>query len=141
MTQRPVILICDDDATTREFIATILRHEQFEVIATDNGTDAVTLARQHRPDLVLLDFMIPQPLGGLDTLSELADHNIAPVAMLTSLDDDRDRDAASRRGAIAFLNKAETLRNLGDHVREVLACCARRDAARPEQPPEIPHAD
>ena len=140
MTQQPTILICDDDATTREFIATILRHEQFEVIATDNGTDAVTLAKQHRPDLVLLDFMIPEP-GGLDTLSELADHSIAPVAMLTSLDDDRDRDAASRRGAIAFLNKAETLRNLGDHVREVLDRCARRDAARTEPPPQAPDAD
>ncbi len=127
MTQRPVILICDDDATTREFIATILRHEQFDVIVTDNGTDAVTLAAKQRPALVLLDFMIPGPLNGLDTLSELADRDIAPVAMLTSLDDDRDRDAAARRGAIAFLNKAETLDALGDQIREILLTARRRN--------------
>jgi DNA-binding response OmpR family regulator len=127
VTQRPVILICDDDATTREFIATILRHEQFDVIVTDNGTDAVTLAAKHRPALVLLDFMIPGPLNGLDTLSELADRDIAPVAMLTSLDDDRDRDAAARRGAIAFLNKAETLDALCDQIREILLTARRRN--------------
>ena len=126
VTRRLVILICDDDAMMRELIATTLRHEQFEVIVTDNGADAVTLAAQHRPDLVLMDFVMPGSLAGLDALEELAERDIAPVAMLTALDDDRDRDRAARRGAIAFLNKAESMEGLGARVRKVLADQAGR---------------
>jgi DNA-binding response OmpR family regulator len=130
VTNRPLILICDDDAMMRELIATTLRHEEFDVLVAASGPDAVALASQHRPDLVLMDFVMPGPFGGLETLGELADRNIAPVAMLTALDDDRDRDRAARRGAIAFLNKAESMEGLGDRVRKVLADCARRDNAR-----------
>ena len=130
MTQLPLILICDDDHVTRELIATILRDEHFDVIVAENGTDAVKLAAERRPDLVLLDFLMPDQLSGLDTLGELAERHLAPVAMLSTLDDYRDRIEASRRGAIAFLNKSDSLERLGDQVRTVLADCARRDAAQ-----------
>jgi DNA-binding response OmpR family regulator len=128
--QAPLILICDDDAVARELIATTLRSEQFEVIVADNGADAVRLAAVHRPDLVLLDFLMPGQLSGLDTLRDLADRGLAPVAMLSTLDDYRDRITASRRGAIAFLNKADDLEGLGAQVRKVLADCARRAIPR-----------
>jgi len=129
VTERPLILICDDDNAMRKVIAKVLQHEQFDVIDCDNGADAVALTTKHRPDLVLLDIVMPGQLGGLDTLRELADRRLAPVAMLTALHDERDRSAAARLEAIAFLNKAEVADRLGEHVRGVLADCARRGGA------------
>jgi len=101
------VLLVDDEPVIRELVQAILEGDGVEVHCVENGARAVAEARSLRPDLVLLDIVMPE-LDGLSVLRLLrADAHLAhtPVHMLTSRVRAEDRAAAEAAGADGYIEK------------------------------------
>lgn len=101
------ILIVDDNAATREILEAFLEETSHEVESVDSGEKALEIAAKRRPDLVLLDVMMPVMDGFQTTrlLKELAGEEFLPIILATALDDRESRVTALRMGADGFLTK------------------------------------
>ncbi|UXH76764.1 response regulator [Roseateles amylovorans] len=101
------IIAIDDQPDIRKLIRMTLEFKDFQVIEADSGEAGLALVRQHRPDLILLDVMMP----GLDgfavsnTLAADPELRRIPVVMLTALDRPKDVEAGLHTGARAYLTK------------------------------------
>lgn len=101
------VLVCDDEEVLRALIRATLDGGVHEVVEARNGDEALEQARRVRPDLIVLDMMMPGR-SGLDVLAEIRnDPALAgtPVLMLTARTQATDREAAARAGADRFLPK------------------------------------
>lgn len=106
MTGRHVLLI-EDEANIAEAIRFILSRDGWLVDLHGNGADALSRLRSARPDVVILDLMLPGR-SGLEILADMrADPDLkdVPVLMLTARGQERDREAASKAGATRFIAK------------------------------------
>jgi len=102
------ILIIEDQADIRRLIRWTLEFEGYEIHEASNGQAGLEQARAVRPELIMLDVMMPGGLDGFHVCAQLkADPALAsiPVVMLTARSQQRDRDASDRAGANAFLAK------------------------------------
>lgn len=102
------ILIVDDHVDIRRLVRMTLEFESYEIFEAEDGATALLLAEAVRPDLVLLDVMMPGDLDGLAVCAQIkADADLAGVrvVMLTARAQATDRDAALAAGADAFLAK------------------------------------
>jgi CheY-like chemotaxis protein len=79
----PLILIADDHPIAREPLARLLKHEGYETACAANGLEALDMMRERRPDLILLDMMMPK-MGGLAFLRALREHPAAAAGAPTS---------------------------------------------------------
>lgn len=111
------ILIVDEQPVTRQALRQIVESEGLEVIAeADNGMDALQQARQHRPDLMILELSIPR-LGGLEVLQRMAvQQSPVRVLVLTSQDSEYFAGRCLSAGASGFVSKHQD----GEVVREAL---------------------
>lgn len=119
-TPPPTLLVCDDEDVLRSLIRATLAG--YTVIEARDGDEALAHARQLRPDLILLDMMMPGR-SGLDVLAELRrDPNLAgtPVVMLTARTQVADREAAEATGANRYLGKPFSPLQLIAVVEELL---------------------
>jgi two-component system NarL family response regulator len=115
------VLIADDHAIVREGLAALIaRRQDMEVVAeAENGESAVELARQHRPDVILMDLRMPR-LGGVEALAAIrAEQPGARVIVLTTFDGDEDIYRALQAGAQAYLLKDTPRDELLDAIRAV----------------------
>lgn len=106
------VLIAEDEALIRLDLAEMLREEGYDVVGeAGDGQEAVELAEQLRPDLVIMDIKMPRR-DGLDAATEIASKRIAPIVMLTAFSQrdlvERARDA----GAMAYLVKPFSINDL-----------------------------
>ncbi|MDP0488465.1 MAG: response regulator transcription factor [Fusobacterium sp. JB019] len=84
------ILIVEDDLKLRRIIKDFLLNEKFNILETDNGEDALDLYFSKKPNLIILDLMIPK-LNGFEVLKEIRTHNKdIPIIMLTARGDEDD---------------------------------------------------
>ena len=116
------ILIVDDERRNRQLLEVMLGAEGFTCIAATTGEDALAMARRDRPDLVLLDVMMPG-LDGYQVAAQLkADAATAhiPIIMLTALTDRNSRTHGLAAGAEAFLAKPVNQAELRAGVRAAL---------------------
>lgn len=118
------ILLAEDDRFLRKAASTALRQKGYEVLSASDGQEALRLAREQAPDLILLDLIMPK-VQGFEVLRRLkadpATRSI-PVIVLTNLGQDADRDAALSDGAREYLIKAElSLDALAAAVNRALA--------------------
>lgn len=116
------LLVCDDELVLRSLIRAALEPEGFAVVEASDGDEALDLARRERPDLVVLDLMMPGR-SGLEVLAELRrDPELAatPVLMLSARTQTADREAAAAAGADRFLSKPFSPRELTVVVTEML---------------------
>ena len=114
------ILIVEDDPVLREFLCTALADE-FDVAAAVTGEEAIELARQRRPDVMLLDVMLPG-MSGLDIVRQLrADQELRdlPVLVMTAFSD-IDPSEAEAAGADRFLSKPFDLLELTETLKELI---------------------
>jgi DNA-binding response OmpR family regulator len=118
----PKVLVCDDEAVMRALIRATLEAD-FEIVEVTSGDATLERTRAERPDLIVLDMMMPGT-SGLDVLSELrGDSDLAsiPVLMLTARTQSSDRDAALRAGADRFLAKPFSPIELAGIVGELVS--------------------
>lgn len=111
MEEGKVILLVDDDLTLREMYEERLKAEGFDIIQASNGDEALRKAKESKPNIVLLDIMMPK-VNGFDVLKELkADPELkdVPVIVLTALIQDVDRVQGKKLGAADYIVKSETM--------------------------------
>lgn len=118
------ILVVEDEAPIAEAVAARLRSEGYEVLVVGDGPAGVAEARRWRPDLVLLDLMLPG-LDGLEVCREIQRDRRVPVMMLTARDDETDLVVGLAVGADDYLTKPFSMREL---VARVHALFRRLDA-------------
>jgi CheY-like chemotaxis protein len=119
---RPTILVCDDEPVLRMLVRATLDQGNYTVVEASDGDDALARTRSERPDLILLDMMMPGRSGS-DVLRELrSDPATAatPVIMLTARAQASDREAMSLAGADHYLTKPFSPVGLASLVKEVL---------------------
>jgi CheY-like chemotaxis protein len=126
------VLIADDEAEVVQLVRMILEWEGYKVIAAADGLEALERAATDKPDLILLDVLMPK-MSGLTVLEHLAKSETAPVPviMLSVVTTHPEVRAALQRGAVAYLSKPFELKELTRLVGQVLAMdAANRDALR-----------
>ena len=126
------VLVVDDDPTVSDVVRRYLERAEYEVTLAADGQGALDAVRASRPDLVVLDLMLPG-IDGLEVCRRLRrdDPNL-PVVMLTALGDEADRVVGLSLGADDYVTKPFSPRELVARVRTVL----RRGAAANERPEE-----
>jgi DNA-binding response OmpR family regulator len=113
------ILLVEDDDTLRKTLAYNLTKEDYEVIETGDGAEALTLAREHEPDLIVLDVMLPT-LDGLSVCRILRNESEVPIVMLTARGSEVDRIVGLEIGADDYIVKPFSLGEFLARVRAVL---------------------
>ena len=101
------VLVVDDLLPNVKLLEAKLRAEYFEVVTATSGEEAIQVAREHQPDIVLLDVMMPG-MDGFETCEALKEEPSTchiPVVMVTALDQQADRLAGLNAGADDFLTK------------------------------------
>jgi two-component system, OmpR family, alkaline phosphatase synthesis response regulator PhoP len=113
------VLVVDDDVKTVELVKLYLNRDGYRVITAYNGNDALQMARDTHPDLIVLDLMLPG-MSGLDVCRTLRTESEVPIIMLTALTTDDDRLAGLNLGADDYVTKPFSPRELAARVRAVL---------------------
>jgi len=113
------ILVVDDAESLRTMLRTYLTQEGFRVVAAANGREALFVARQERPDLIVLDLMMPE-LGGYDFINAYRREGEAPIIILTAKLEESDKVLGLELGADDYLTKPFSLRELTARIRAVL---------------------
>ena len=118
---RPIrVLVVDDEQTLSELVGLALRYEGWEVRTAVDGMSAIAAARDFRPDLVVLDVMLPD-IDGLEVLRRLrADIERMPVLFLTARDDVSDRIAGLTAGGDDYVTKPFSIEELVLRLRALL---------------------
>ena len=114
------VLVVDDEPNITDLVATTLRYEGFDVEVAGTGTDALRIAATFRPDLLVLDVMLPDR-DGFELLKRLrADGTHVPVVFLTARDSTEDKVKGLTVGGDDYVTKPFSLEELVARVRAVL---------------------
>lgn len=122
------VLVVDDEPTVTEVVERYLLREGYEVAIAGDGAEALRLARDWNPDLVLLDLMLPM-VDGLEVCRRLHKDTQIPIIMLTGRGEETDRVVGLEMGADDYVVKPFSPRELMARVKSVL----RRVVADPSQ--------
>lgn len=117
---KPMILLVDDEESILSTLEMFLKLSGFQVVTASNGAEALEKVRQYKPDLVVLDVLMPQ-LDGRETLRHLRQRgNWTPVILLTQVTGTAQRIMAIEEGADDYLNKPFDPQELAVRIRAVL---------------------
>jgi two-component system alkaline phosphatase synthesis response regulator PhoP len=113
------VMVVDDDAKTVELVRLYLDRDGYQVLAAYNGLEALRLARDSCPDLIVLDLMLPD-IDGLEVCRTLRRESGVPIIMLTARTTDQDKLAGLDLGADDYVTKPFSPKELLARVRAVL---------------------
>jgi two-component system alkaline phosphatase synthesis response regulator PhoP len=119
------ILVADDKANIRNLVREYLEAEGFRVVIAANGREALYAARQEKPDLILLDIMMPE-MSGYDFLKTYRAERETPIILLTAKLDETDKVLGLELGADDYVTKPFGMKELVARIHAVL-----RRAGRP----------
>jgi DNA-binding response OmpR family regulator len=128
------ILVVDDETTLRETLVDALEAEGFRVVSAADGRAALTVFRAERPDLVLLDLMLPE-LSGIEVCRIIRAESGVPIVMLTAKDSELDKVVGLELGADDYVTKPFSLRELSARIRALFRRSEQAVAA--ENPPAV----
>jgi len=116
------ILVVDDEHDILELLEYNLKKLGFEVFMADNGADGIKLAREHKPDLILLDIMMPK-MDGHEVCARIKEDSAlknTPVIFLTAREDEKTEIRSLDEGADDFLTKPISISKLISRIKAVL---------------------
>jgi response regulator NasT len=119
------ILVVDDDRLVLATVTHGLSQAGYEVIDADNGDDAILLAREHKPDLALLDIRM-EGKSGFDVAAYLREHSQTPFMFLSAFSDDQTVEQVKALGAVAYLVKPLDIGQIVPTVEAAFATVAKR---------------
>lgn len=119
MTAQPLVLAVDDEAGILRLIKIELGEQGFRVVTASDGDEALRLAEEQRPDIVLLDVIMPE-MTGLEVMRRLREQSNAPVILVTAKDSDKDKVGGLEQGADDYIVKPFSPDELGARIRAVL---------------------
>jgi len=125
------VLVVDDEDIVREVVCTYLEREGYSTCQASAGRAAMALIESERPDLIVLDVMLPE-IDGFSILSQLRKHADIPVILLTARTEETDRVLGLELGADDYVVKPFSPRELAARVRSVL-----RRSTRAEPIPDV----
>ena len=132
------LLIVEDEPNILELLAASLRFAGFEVYTRPDGPDAVTAVQRHRPDLIVLDVMLPD-LDGFEVVRRLRGGGVhMPVVFLTARDATEDKIRGLTLGGDDYVTKPFSLEEVVARIHAVLR---RTSGDRPTPPPRLTFAD
>ena len=129
MAVRRSVLVVDDEPTVRETLAETLEQDGLRVITAADGREALEKFRLEKPDLILLDLMLPE-LSGMEVCRIIRRESAVPILMLTARDSEIDKVVGLELGADDYVTKPFSLRELQARVRALLR---RTEAQAPAQ--------
>jgi two-component system, OmpR family, KDP operon response regulator KdpE len=127
------ILIVDDEPRIRDFVSMNLELEHYRVIEANNGLEALEQLRDHLPDLIVMDVMMPE-MDGFETLRHIREVSNIPVIMLTVRQNDQDKIHGLDLGADDYIAKPF---NPGELLSRIRALLRRSFIATPARKSEI----
>jgi two-component system, OmpR family, alkaline phosphatase synthesis response regulator PhoP len=113
------VLIVDDDAKTVDLVQLYLKRDGYKVITAYNGVDALKVFHDAKPDLIVLDLMIPG-INGIEVCKKIREESEVPIIMLTAKTTEEDRLLGLEIGADDYVTKPFSPRELAARVRAVL---------------------
>jgi two-component system KDP operon response regulator KdpE len=119
MTAEPLILAVDDEIGILRLIKLELSSQGFRVVTASGGEEALRLAEQQRPDIAVLDIVMPD-MSGLEVMRKLRERTSIPIILLTAKDNDADKVRGLELGADDYLVKPFNPEELSARVRAVL---------------------
>ena len=119
MTSEPLVLAVDDEAGILRLIKLELAEEGFRVLTAGGGDEAMRLLEEQRPDIVLLDIIMPD-MTGLEVMRRIREQSNAPVILLTAKDGDKDKVRGLELGADDYIVKPFSPEELAARIRAVL---------------------
>ena len=125
------ILLVDDEPTLRETVAEALGSDGYRVVTAADGREALARFREARPDLVILDLMLPE-LSGIEICRIMRAESGVPILMLTAKDSELDKVVGLEVGADDYVTKPFSLRELTARIRALLRRADRRGAVEEE---------
>jgi len=125
------ILVVDDKANVRTLVRDYLSEQGFHVVVADNGQNALYTARREKPDLILLDIMMPE-MDGFEFIRAFRKESETPVILLTARLEESDKVVGLELGADDYVTKPFSMRELLARIRTVL-----RRAGRTPEPGQV----
>jgi CheY-like chemotaxis protein len=107
-TEKHTILVVEDEALLRKAVSVSLRDAGYEILQAEHGEDAIAQVRTRRPELVLLDLIMPR-MNGFEVLSQLRSDpstSRVPVIVMSNLNQTEDVERAEALGAVGYLVKS-----------------------------------
>ena len=117
------ILIVDDQEEVRDLVEITLRSEDFQIFQAENGNDAIKVAKVEKPDLIIMDIMMPGGMDGIETTRILKnDPNTkgCRVVMLTAMGQEADKETGFDAGADDYFVKPFSPLELINKVEEII---------------------
>src|SRR5262249_17716737 len=97
-TAMPLVLLVEDDRRMRKYLSTTLADQRLRVVDAQTGAEALMQASGHNPDLVILDFVLPD-MDGIQVTTKLREWTAAPILILSARDEESEKVSALDAGA------------------------------------------
>lgn len=130
------VMVVDDKRSLRQLVKSYLEQEGYRVVEAGDGREALFVARHEKPDLIILDLMMPE-MDGFDFIRVYGKEAETPVIMLTAKIEENDRVLGLEMGADDYVTKPFSMRELSARVKAVL----RRTAKTPSEAEILRAAD
>ncbi|MCI0710893.1 MAG: response regulator transcription factor [Chloroflexi bacterium] len=113
------ILVVDDKISAQRLVSEYLTEQGYDVVTADNGRDALFVVRQERPDLILLDIMMPE-MDGYEFMKTFRREHDTPIILLTAKIEETDKVIGLELGADDYVTKPYSMRELLARIRAVM---------------------
>jgi DNA-binding response OmpR family regulator len=130
------LLVVEDDPNLLETLRYNLSQESYDVVTASDGEQAIAVARRERPDLIILDIMLPK-LSGFEVCRILRKEMTVPILMLTARADEMDKIVGLEIGADDYMTKPFSMRELTARVRAMFRRQKMAEARRATGPAPI----
>ncbi|WP_025851868.1 response regulator transcription factor [Paenibacillus ehimensis] len=125
------VLVVEDEEKILSLVETFLQREGYDVLTAKDGAAAVRLYTENKPDIIILDWMLPQ-MNGLDTCRRLREIGEPGIIMVTAKNEETDKIVGLEMGADDYLTKPFSLRELAARIRSLLRRMNRGENGGPD---------